>query len=85
MSATATVQGLFAFTAFAHYYGGTNIARCNGELASSTNSPEIAAQNAATKHFKKVCATLELSAGAYKAVTKRMAEGQYLVTFQINH
>lgn len=75
-------QSLFVFTAFARYYGGSNLARCNGQIASSTNSPEVAAASAAKKHFRKVCAVLCISADLFKCTTKTIADGQFLVTFQ---
>ena len=69
--------------ASSRHYCGTNIARCNGCTASSTNSASIAVTNAAVKHAAKVY----LPDGrrgipsTWRVDAKEIFDGQWLVTF----
>lgn len=48
------LDNIITFYPSARYASGTNLANVHGSKASSTNSCEVAAVNAAWKHFTKV-------------------------------
>lgn len=41
-------------TVWTRYYGGTYVARCCGQVASCTSSPDTAAERAATKYLERL-------------------------------
>lgn len=64
------------FIVTTRYYGGTNLARCNGCTSSSTVTPEFAALSAARKHAAKIPVPAE-----WTAECRKVCEGRYMVTF----
>jgi hypothetical protein len=75
-------EAQYQFAVRTRYYCGTYLASCHGAKASSTNSPAVAAENAAFKHFKKVCATLSLDGSRYACTIKEtVADDLFTATF----
>lgn len=73
----------YKFAVTWRYYGGTNIARCHGATASSTNSPEIAASAAATKHWNRFLGTSGVDGSKYQLILKPNGMGVFIATFKL--
>jgi hypothetical protein len=75
-----TPDDKYEFTIKVRMYGGTYIARCNGCTASCTSSEELAARNAAQKHFTRFCIISGFPADQFEQGVKTNS-GVYVVTF----
>jgi len=75
-------ESAYEFTVTTRYAScSTNIARCNGFTASSTNSCKVAAEKAAQKAFDAMCRSLCMEANNYVRNSSELMRGAYLVTF----
>ena len=71
----------YRFTVTTRYYGAADIARCNGFTASSTNSPQVAAEAAAQKAWIALWRTLGRPMEPYIRSLKSLGPNLFEVTF----
>lgn len=72
----------YTFDVTWRYTGGTNVARCNGSVASNTADAKFAAESAARKHWNRFLGTSGVDGRPYELTVKPNGVGQFTATFK---